>query len=355
MKILILTNMFPSKRYPAYGTFVKNFVNGLESNNISVFRLITVYKTHNILIKFYYYLNFVFKGFLSSLRINKYDLIYIHFPTYSILPIWFNPFLKKKIVLNFHGDDLIPQHIFSKFLFKLVNKKFLSASLIVVPSLYYKTILREKINYNIEKILVSPSGGIDFSKFYPYNFKPICDSIRIGFLSRIDPGKGWEVFLESLSILKQRKIPFQAIIGGNGSEFDAMIKTIEKLDLLDNITIEGAIPHDSVPLFFNKLDLFVFSSTRQTESLGLVAVEALACGIPIIAKRNGAIDEFVQNGENGFIFENSFSVGISSMVMKYIELPELKKLLMKKKAFESVRKFDSKMVATNLCNTLKNL
>ena len=167
MRILLFSNMYPSKEFPAYGTFVKNFVNGLKSNNISFYRLITIYKTYRIYVKLYYYLKFIVEGFVASLDSKRYDVIYIHFPTYSILPIWLNPFLKKKIVLNFHGDDLIPQHLFSKALFKLVNKKFLTASLIVVPSLYYKSVLMEKINYSSRRIFVSPSGGIDFSKFYP--------------------------------------------------------------------------------------------------------------------------------------------------------------------------------------------
>jgi glycosyltransferase involved in cell wall biosynthesis len=155
--------------------------------------------------------------------------------------------------------------------------------------------------------------------------------------------------------IKAEKLPFQAIIGGGGSEFDTMINKIEKLNLSDNIIIKGVIPHDDVPSFFNNLDLFIFSSIRESESLGLVALEALACGVPIIAKRNGAIDEFVKNNHNGFIFENSVAHEITDKIIKYSNLDKTARLQMKKMAFESVRKYDAKMIAKNLCNTLKNL
>jgi len=103
----------------------------------------------------------------------------------------------------------------------------------------------------------------------------------IGFVSRIDEGKGWDILLEAVYLLKQKNLTFKVLMVGSGAQDNAMLKKIEELQLGDIIEYVGAKPHNELPYYFNKMDIFVFPTTRFAESLGLIRLEAMACDIPI--------------------------------------------------------------------------
>jgi len=354
MKILVLSNMYPSKKYPSYGTFVDNFVKSLALNNISLYKVISIKKTKNNLIKLYYYFKYVFNSAYAISRRSQYDLIYIHYPTYSLLPLVLSPFKKCKFVLNYHGDDLFPRTGLSNLLFRITRKKVNTAELIIVPSLYYKEVLQNRLQIKSERIIVSPSSGINLEKFHPgKKFSTI--TFDIGFLSRIDEGKGWDIFIETLSLIDTSKINFHAFIGGDGKEFHKLEEEIKRANLSNRVTLYGAIPHKDIPSFFNKVDVLIFPSTRKGESLGLVALEALACGVPVIAKDNGAIKEFISHGNNGYIFTESIAKQIYDLICKFSQLSQKEKSIIEQNAVNSVKKYDSKVVSRELFEVLKTL
>jgi glycosyltransferase involved in cell wall biosynthesis len=352
--------MYPSKKFPSYGTFVFNFVKSLKTNDIEVYRNISINKTNSRIKKIILYINYIIKGIFYLSHSNKYDIVYIHFPTYSAIPLLLYPLKnklkkKKKIVLNFHGDDLFPQSKISNCLYKLTVPIVKEADMIVVPSNYYKEILLSKISIPDNRLFISPSGGINFNNFFPSKKTNTSSALRIGFLSRIDSGKGWDIFIKAMHLLKSRDIEFVASIGGGGSEYNKLLNEIQRLHLNDTIRLTGIVPYESVPKFLRELDIFIFPSTRKGESLGLTAIEALACGIPVIAKNNGAINEFIINGYNGFIYNDSNPNSIVELIIHYTKLTEQEKVILKYNAFESVKKYDSNIISKKLCKALNEI
>jgi D-inositol-3-phosphate glycosyltransferase len=65
------------------------------------------------------------------------------------------------------------------------------------------------------------------------------------------------------------------------------------------VTFLDAVPHEALPLYYNAADICVVPS--YYESFGLVAVEAMACGVPVIASRVGGLKETVQDGQTGYL------------------------------------------------------
>src|SRR3970282_1665259 len=72
-----------------------------------------------------------------------------------------------------------------------------------------------------------------------------------------------------------------------------------ELRVADRITFQDAVSHDDLPLYYNAADVCVVPS--YYESFGLVALEAMACGVPVVASRVGGLRETVQDGQTGYL------------------------------------------------------
>src|SRR5690606_24888669 len=100
-----------------------------------------------------------------------------------------------KIVLNFHGSDLIFNTPFTKILSYFLIP-ILKKSHVVVPSEYYLKKIIHEFRIPSHKVFVYPSGGINRKIFFPEKSK-INQEITLGFVSNFIPEKGWETFLKS--------------------------------------------------------------------------------------------------------------------------------------------------------------
>lgn len=351
MKLLLISNMYPSLKSPHYGTFVKTFENGLTSREVEV-KKIVILKSDGFFKKLYSYIKFFLKViFECNFKARKYDVIYVHFLNHSLIPFFFiNKKRISSLVLNSHGTDIFPQSKFSKTLASYTSRIFKFANKIIVPSTYFKNQILSKFDVEENNIYISPSGGVDLTSFHP-NLDPQ-EVFTIGFLSRLDKGKRWDVLIEVAKILKQRSFPFRMLIAGGGSDSNKMNKLIKALGVEKEIKYLGPLGHEEVPAFFRKIDIFVFPSER--ESLGLVAVESLASGVPVICFNNGAVNEFIKEGYNGFIYEDNSPSVVANKILEYNNLPKEEKLLLGKNAHLSANKFSNEIISQKLLKVLKS-
>jgi len=120
------------------------------------------------------------------------------------------------------------------------------------------------------------------------------------FVGRIEPLKGIDVLLRAVSHLDGR---FRVlVIGGDGKDIarkSELAVLASELRVADRITFLDAVPHDDLPLYYNAADICVVPS--YYESFGLVAVEAMACGVPVVASRVGGLKETVRDGQTGYL------------------------------------------------------
>jgi glycosyltransferase involved in cell wall biosynthesis len=352
MRILVVSNMFPSKNYPYYGTFVKNFckqVSEIEGTEISISVLS---KQNGKFKKLYHYLKFYFNTFFKILK-NNFDFVYIHYVSYSYLPVLLAANIKKiNLIVNVHGSDVIPEKLSQKLMvFLFTNRALERASKIVVPSEYFKEIILEKYNLNENKITINYSGGIDLKKFYPkrnkkYVFNTTC--LVIGFVSRLTHGKGWDTLLYAV---KKLKIDFKLIIVGDGYEKEKFFSLIEKLNLQKKIEYHRLLDQKKLFDIYNRIDILIFPTKREGESLGLVALEAMACGTPVIASNFAAPKYYVIDGVNGYKFEIS---NVESLVFKIYSFYKLS-LNNKNKLSNSARKTAAKFSSDESLKRLEKI
>jgi D-inositol-3-phosphate glycosyltransferase len=117
---------------------------------------------------------------------------------------------------------------------------------------------------------------------------------------RLDPIKGTDLLLESVAAMRTRATV--VLVGGNPEsdpELERLRLRAAELGIADRVRLPGAEPQERLPLYYQAADLLVVCS--RYESFGLVAVEALACGTPVVAAHVGGLPSIVRDGENGLL------------------------------------------------------
>ena len=353
MKLFLVSNMYPSLSNPNYGVFVKNFIKNLNDSYqvkfvLSIIKGKKVTIFHKLFFYLIHYLEIIIKGVFCN-----YDLIYLHYISHSAAPVLFIKFMTKKpLVINAHGSDVISNNKFRRLNLYFIRKLVSHADGIVVPSLYYKKIMLNQYDIEESKFFISPSGGVNSSTFYNIDTKS--NQFTLGYVSRIDPGKGWDIFLSALYLLN-KEFDIHAIIVGDGIDKKTFKERIKKYKLNNIINYHGMLPQNDLNVIYNKLDLFIFPTIRTAESLGLVGLEAMSCGVPVIGSDIGGPSEYIVPGYNGYKFKPG---DVNDLVMKIKRFKLLSsdiKKNMKNNCVIKSRDYDTKSVTKNIYDYLNKL
>ncbi|MDT0294657.1 glycosyltransferase family 4 protein [Mesonia ostreae] len=354
MKIFLISNMFPSKNDGLFGVFVKNFKEELEDHHITFSEtalikgraISTLKKIRNYSVHYFKIVSSFFKD---------YDLIYVHFITHHIpILLILLPFKNKPWVLNAHGDDIIGLQK-SRFLNYFAVKILKKVDLIVVPTSYFKEkILKNYPFIESSKVFISPSGGISPKLFYKKKNIEENKVITLGFVSRFIEEKGWKTFLESLKLLQQNNVCFNAVIAGKGPD-EELIKDYIKKNDINGTNFLGFVNQKDLVHLYNQLDLYIFPTYREGESLGLTGIEAMACGTPVIACNMAGPSTYIKPGLNGYLFEPKNSNQLYKYIMSYISKNELEKKKMIQEALDTSKEYEQKLVAKKLVIQLNSI
>lgn len=355
MKVITISNMYPSETDPVYGTFVKNFVDELKSRNPGAVNDIAVIagKRKGKLAKAKAYVGFYLSVIWKLLR-RRYDVVYVHTITFPIIPLRVAMLFRRlNVVFNVHGDDVLPNTRMKERLKHIARPVLPKATMIVVPSDYFKeVVLNEFEGVEADKIFVSPSGGLH-SRFY---VESSCDSvgntIKLGFVSRIDQGKGWDLFLKAVAGLNAAGIDCRGVMAGRGAQSGQMLELIEELGLREKVDYLGAVAQDKLPGVYGSVDLFIFPSIREAESLGLVGLEAMAAHTPVVASAMAGPAGYVKDGVNGYLFTPGDSNALVACVKRYLSLDASLRKKMADKAYETALDYRADDVAEKLYNRL---
>lgn len=358
MKILLISNMYPSAKDKTYGTFVKMFKDGIERNadDIQFDCCFIRGRTNNFILKLYKYIVFYF-SIIYKVLFTEYDIVYNHQITHSAPVLRFCRCIRKfKLVMNIHGGDIVTIHRMSQVLLGVAIPLLRVSRLIVVPSEYFKSIVLNIIpELSPEQVFVSASGGIDKREFVCLKVQKPSTGMII-YVSRIDIGKGWDILLYAVYELK-KKGKFEGkkvIFVGYGAQIELLKNKIQELDLLDCCSYVGPKTHLELNELYNQADVMIFP-TMLYESLGLVGLEAMACGCPVIGSNMGCLPEYIKDGATGFLFEPGNSHDLATKIIDYYNLPSNKKNTIISQAIEMAKKYDSNEIARRLVNKLINI
>ncbi len=172
-----------------------------------------------------------------------------------------------------------------------------------VPSKYFKSQLTQIFKIVQDKINVSPSGGIDTNLFYPHAKNYMNNKITIGYAGGLISSKGADVLgylIENTNEIEKRtgkEITYKFINYGEDAKKYISHFQAQKC----NLNINEKMEKSKMPDFYNSIDLLIFPS--KGESLGLVALEAMSCGVPVVSYNLCAFPEFILPGITGEMVE----------------------------------------------------
>ncbi len=171
---------------------------------------------------------------------------------------------------------------------------------------------KEIISRYIDNEIMIIPNMIDVSKFSIEKTKG--DVIHAGFMGGLNTNvKGLDILLQAAGKLKKEQILFHIAGGGDLLEFYKQYAA--ELSLADKCVFYGPLKPEQTPSFYNRLDIFILPSRR--ESFGVVLLEALASGVPVIAARCGGPQEIVTN-DVGILIEKENPGALAEGILKII-------------------------------------
>lgn len=252
---------------------------------------------------------------------EKLDLIHVHYA----IPHAVSAYLAKQILLKkgekisaittLHGTDITLVGLEPSFL-PLMKFSIEESCGVTAVSKY----LKEKTitNYKIEKEIEVIYNFVDTSVFYPNpnlelkkRLAPNGEKLLI-HVSNFRPVKR---AADCVFILQKilKELPAKLIFVGDGPDRPNCERLVRDLDLAKSVIFLGK--QDALPEILNACDLFLLPS--QSESFGLSALEAMACGLPVVSSSVGGLPELIEHNKTGFICE----IGDIDRMAKYaIEL-----------------------------------
>lgn len=322
MRVLVVSNMYPSNRYPHYGIFVKNTAAILKKHGFYV-DVSAMGKSEKKIKKIFSYSKFYLLTFLRLL-VFHYDYVYVHYVSHSALPVVLAKKIKKsiQIIANVHGNDIVPECDHDVKMLKYSKKIMHMAGKIVCPSTYFKNILHHEYNIPENKMIVYPSGGVDLHMFFERDQREARKELGlsgkryVGYVSRIEKDKGYDIFLKACQELSLKYDDLQFIVVGDGNEINHYNAIVRESGLEAKITKYSLLSQQKLAVIYNALDVFVFPTYRKSESLGLVGIEAMACGtLTVLPDRYGPTSYGI-DGKNCFMFQSGNAKSLMEQIDK---------------------------------------
>lgn len=146
--------------------------------------------------------------------------------------------------------------------------------------------------------------GCDTELFRPVNISKFDYSNNIPtltFVSGIGIYTRHEKLIEIFARIVQRIPTVQLLLVGPDSDgLSRVLETIHRLGLTDKVTITGLLPHDELPKYLGRADVYI---SARPETFGVNIIEAMACGLPIVSFKQSALPELVRNEVDGHLVE----------------------------------------------------
>lgn len=205
---------------------------------------------------------------------------------------------KKQIFILHHHYKFVEMTGIKKVIFRFFELNFLrTANSIIIPSPYILDQTKEYL----------PSSSVTYLEiaFKDNHQTATADTIKKGqllFVGNIEPRKGLHLLVEALLLLKQENIDFCVNILGAVMEPDyykSLLQKIKEYSLEENILFRGRVSEEEKVFYMKTSDFFVFPSLL--EGYGMVIVEAMSYGLPVIAFNNSAMPYTIKDNYNGLL------------------------------------------------------
>lgn len=269
------------------------------------------------------------------------DIVHAHSPIpYSDLPALLYAKRKKVpliLTYQFDGQETggsfarnTGVSVYNKF---FINKVLDAAEVIIATTESYANESPFLKGYK-DKIVIIPNGinleevTTSYTREESRNILGLpVDTPIILFFGSLVPYKGPDILLKAFKLIKKDFPEVKLIFAGRGQMFDELLEMSKKMGLEEDVTFTGFVDEKLKPLYFKASDIFCLPSTTMAESFGIVNLEAMASGIPIVASNLGGIPDIVQDGENGLLAEPCNYRSLADALKQLIINEDIRKIM----------------------------
>lgn len=361
-RLLILTSTFPRWKNDTTPPFVKQFAESLRPQYKDIFVLaphakgaqtkevingVTIYRFHYLPARFetlayeggglgkiqkspLYLLKllcFATSFFLHTLLIvirHRVRLLNAHWIIpQGLFAIAAAKITRVKVAVTVHGGDIFALR--QPFFVRLKHLVLKHADAVLVNSSATKEACAEV--YGGRNYPVIPMG-IDTDKFTPAKEGGAASGeFRLLFVGRLTEEKGVIYLCQAMQILAEQSKDIEATIIGEGPEKKTLERYVEDNGLKHLVHFTGWVDNAEVTTYYQQSDVFVGPSIQIAngwkEALGLVFIEALATGTPVVASRIGGVGDVVKDGESGYLVKQRSPEQIAEKVLNLKASPKL--------------------------------
>jgi len=190
------------------------------------------------------------------------------------------------------------------------------------------------------EFLVVPNG-VETGRFKPIN-RAANPQVRILFIGRLIPRKGFQRVVQALPRVRElSRTPFEIEVVGTGASRMELDGIAVKLGVSDLIRYVGTVPYGTLEKSYQYADIFILTSL--SEGMPSVILEAMGCGLPIIASDVGGNNELVHEGENGYLIQGDDVEKLAQDMARLIDDADLRRR-MGKRSRELSLKYDWKQI-----------
>ena len=256
------------------------------------------------------YLRYGNAAFLPQLirRLKSFDIVHLHYPFFGAAePVWLAKILGqagKKLVIHYHMDiESLPT--VAKILSlsdKLTRASlFRRADAITCASLdYLENSQIKKIYKETPTKFFTIPFGVDLEKFKPAGDWPLKKNniLFVAALDRAHYFKGLDVLLKAMTLINKE---IKLTIVGSGELLAGYQSQANELGIAQRTNFVGAVADNELSKYYQQADLLILPSINKHEAFGLVLVEALASGMPVIASDLPGVRSVFVNGQQGYL------------------------------------------------------
>lgn len=292
-----------------------------------------------------------------AIDFEEYDVIHGTLMPASTIAFgpWFLDGLDASLVLTSHGTsydearsvdpvgfaDYLFQYFFHpvNVLMDLIAGRW--ANQIIAVSDHTREQLRDLYRFDEDKLTTVPPG-IDTERFRPVDeIHPAVEPNRetILVVSRLDPRKGIDKAIHAFAQLDRPNA--ELLIGGTGRLESSLMELATELGVREDVRFLGFVPDEEMVSLYASVDLFVLPS--EYEGFGIVFMEAMACGTPVVGTDVGGIPTAVEEGETGYLVPRDGVDELSERMTEMLTNPE---------AYEQLSKASRKWAETHNWNTI---
>ncbi len=274
--------------------------------------------------------------------------IHAHFLSGSASIAYFiNKLYGNTYSLTAHGTDIFVEKV-------LIKEKVESAVLTRVGTNYNKEYLYDEFQIQKTANIVAIPFGISIDEKYLNHSKKekvVGEPFEILNVGRLVWQKGQDSLILAMAKLRDEGINCCLKIIGEGEERDHLGMLIRDNNLEDIVKLEGKKNSDEVTKYYSKADLFVLSSV--SEGFGLVLLEAMRAGLPVVAPRINGIPEIVHDRHNGRLFDKGNIEDLVNVIRELI-CNRAERDQLSRNAQNSIRNYDNKVVVNRFSKELEN-